>query len=164
MLVVPIHKDTVKTQDGSIYKVVEYTNYKDGGPAVYAKLPNSSELVLVYFFDIEAINDTRVEYKRGAKVFHALGKIKRDQHLPQPGDKIIVLTDSITDEDGKESFKVKDIKLKSRSLGVNKGLFVISEDGNAYRLKQILDIVPALGTHEFNKEKFLSSYKDYTGV
>lgn len=164
MLVVPIHKDVILTKDGNKLRVVEYTNYKDGGPAVYAK-SKAKELVLVYFFDIAEINGTRVEYERGSKVLRALGKIAREQHLPQPDDKITVLRDSISDEqEGKQRAEVDSLKLKSKSLGVNKGLFVKDNEGNAYRLKQILDLDPALGGSTFDREKFLTIYKDYTGV
>lgn len=163
MLVVPIAKDVIITKDGNKLRVVEYTNYKEGGPAVYAKSA-AKELVLVYFFDIAEINGTKVEYERGSKVFNALGKISRDQHLPQPDDKIVVLKDSMSDEDEKSRAEVATLKLKSKSLGVNKGLFVKDDQGNAYRLKQILDIDRALGGSNFDRDAFMSTYKDYTGV
>ena len=163
MLVVPILKDVIITKDGNKLRVVEYTNYKEGGPAVYAKSA-AKELVLVYFFDIAEINGTKVEYERGSKVFNALGKISRDQHLPQPDDKIVVLKDSMSDEDEKSRAEVATLKLKSKSLGVNKGLFVKDDQGNAYRLKQILDIDRALGGSNFDRDAFMSTYKDYTGV
>lgn len=163
MLVVPITKDVILTKDGNKLRVVEYTNYKEGGPAVYAKSA-AKELVLVYFFDIAEINGTKVEYERGSKVFNALGKISRDQHLPQPDDKIVVLKDSMSDEDEKSRAEVATLKLKSKSLGVNKGLFVKDDQGNAYRLKQILDIDRALGGSNFDRDAFMSTYKDYTGV
>jgi hypothetical protein len=166
VLVVPLHKDVIETKDGGKYKVVEYTNYKEGGPAVYAR-SSSKELILVYFFDIQSINGTKVEFQRGSRVFHALGKINRKQQLPQPDDKIVILTNGISeddDENGKETAKVDSLKLKSKALGINKGLFVKDEDGNTYRLKQILDIEPSLGTGAFNRDEFLSYYKDYTGV
>lgn len=163
MLVVPISKDVILTKDGNKLRVVEYTNYKEGGPAVYAKSP-AKELVLVYFFDIAEINGTKVEYVRGSKVFNALGKISRDQHLPQPDDKIVVLKDSMSDEDEKSRAEVASLKLKSKSLGVNKGLFVKDDQGNAYRLKQILDIDRALGGSNFDRDAFMSTYKDYAGV
>jgi hypothetical protein len=163
VLVVPISKDVILTKDGNKLRVVEYTNYKEGGPAVYAKSA-SKELVLVYFFDIAEINGTKVEYERGSKVFNALGKISREQHLPQPDDKIVVLKDSMSDEDEKSRAEVATLKLKSKSLGVNKGLFVKDDQGNAYRLKQILDIDRALGGSNFDRDAFMSTYKDYTGV
>lgn len=163
MLVVPISKDVILTKDGMKLRVVEYTNYKEGGPAVYAKSA-AKELVLVYFFDIAEINGTKVEYERGSKVFNALGKISREQHLPQPDDKIVVLKDSLSDEDEKSRAEVATLKLKSKSLGVNKGLFVKDDQGNAYRLKQILDIDRALGGSNFDRDAFMSTYKDYTGV
>jgi len=165
MLVVPLYKDTITTKDGAKYKVVEYTNYKDGGPAVYAKPTDGGTVALVYFFDIDSINGTKVEYQKGSKVFQALGKIARAQQLPQPDDKIVVLTSNISEEDeGKETADVDGLKLKSKSLGINKGLFVKDSDGVYYRLKQILDIDPSLGGKSFNREEFLKYYKDYTGV
>ena len=164
MLVVPLEKDSIKTKDGNTYKVVEYTNYKEGGPAVYVRQSGVKDLILVYFFDIEEINGTRVEYQRGSKVFNALGKIKRVEHLPQPDDEIVVLNDSISETDGKHTVEVDTLKLKSKSLGVNKGLFVKDTDGKSYRLKQIFDIERSLGGSNFNREDFLMIYKDYTGV
>ena len=166
MLIVPIYKDTIETKDGVKYKVVEYTNYKDGGPAVYAKPIDGGSNALVYFFDIQSVNGTKVEFQRGAKVFQALGKIARAQHLPQPDDKIIVLTSNVSDDDdvGKEKAEVDGLKLKSKSLGINKGMFVKDTDGTYFRLKQILDIIPSLGGNSFNRELFLKIYKDYTGV
>jgi hypothetical protein len=164
MLVVPIQKDIIHTKDGSKFKVVEYTNYKEGGPAVYARSAGK-DLVLVYFFDIDQINKTKVEYQRGMKLFEALGKINREQHLPQPDDKIVVLTNGVSDDqEGKEKVEVDSLKLKSKSLGINKGLHVKDTDGNYYRLKQILDIDRALGGGSFDRDAFLSYYKDYTGV
>jgi hypothetical protein len=165
VLVVPLQKDTIETKDGGKYKVVEYTNYKEGGPAVYARTAGSKEIVLIYFFDIDSINSTKVEYQRGSKIFHALGKIVRHQHLPQPDDKIVVKTDTVSDaEDGSEKADVDSLKLKSKALGINKGMFVKDTEGNTYRLKQILDIIPALGGDSFKRDAFLSLYKDYTGV
>jgi hypothetical protein len=158
MLVVPIAKDVIKTKDGVKLKVVEYTNWKESGPAVYARSQDSQDNVLVYFVDIEEINGTKVEYHRGSKVFQALGRVPRAQPLPQPDDKII-LKDS---DDNK--IEVDGLKLKAKSLGINKGMFVKDTNGNYYRLKQILDIIPALGSSSFDRTAFLSYYKDYTGV
>jgi hypothetical protein len=163
MLVVPIHKDTILTKDGNKLRVIEYTNYKEGGPAVYAKSP-AKEVILVYFFDIAEINGTKVEYERSSKVFRAFGKIFREQHLPQPDDTIIVLKNSISDEDQKSSAKVESLKLKSKLLGVNKGLLIKDDQGNYYRLKQILDIERALGGNNFDRDVFMAMYKDYAGV
>ena len=164
MLVVPIAKDVIKTKDGGRYKVDTYTNYKESGPAVYAHSFESKETILVYFIDIAEINNTKVEYHRGTKIFEALGKLVRKQSLPQPDDKIIVMNDSITDEEGKEKAEVEGLKLKSKTLGINKGMFIKDTNGNYYRLKQILDIKPSLGGDSFNREDFLSTYKDYVGV
>lgn len=163
MLVVPLEKDVIETTDGHLFKVISYTNYKDNGPAVYARPRNSKDVVLIYFFDIDAINGTKVEYQKSSRIFRAFGKISRLFHLPQPDDKIIVLTDKISDEDLKEKVEVAGLKLKSKSLGVNKGMFVKDDAGNYYRLNQILDIERALGSEKFDREKFLEYYKDYTG-
>ena len=165
MLVVPIAKDTIITKDGAKYKVVEYTNYKEGGPAVYAKAEDSASLSLVYFFDIDTINKTKVEYQKGTKVFNALGKIKREQHLPQPDDKVKISTEEMNDEQEEgDKIDVESLKLKSKSLGVNKGMFIKSTDGEYYRLKQIISITRSLGGNDFDREAFLKYYKDYTGV
>jgi len=164
MLVVPLEKDKIRTTDGRLYRVIEYTNYKDGGPAVYARSKESKEPVLVYFFDIDQINGTTVEYQKGSRVFRALGRVAREYQLPQPDDKVTVLTNKVTDEDSKERVDVDGLKLKSKALGVNKGLFFKDTDGNAYRLNQILDIDRAVGSERFDRSAFLAYYKDYTGV
>jgi hypothetical protein len=115
--------------------------------------------------DIAEINGTKVEYQRASKVFEALGKVLRDQPLPQPDDKIVIMSDNVSDEqEGAEKTEVTGLKLKSKSLGINKGMFVKGKDGNHYRLKQIHDITPSIGGTTFNRERFLSTYKDYTGV
>lgn len=164
MLVVPLNKDVIKTKDNITLKVVEYTNFKDGGPAIYCKKEDTTDLILVYFFDIDEINGTKVEYQKGPKVFKALGKIKRVEHLPQPDDEIIVLDDKISDTDDKHKVEVDTLKLKSKALGTNKGLFVKGSDGEHYRLKQLFDIKRSIGGSNFNRENFLKIYKDYTGV
>ena len=165
MLVVPIHKDVIKTKDGSYYRVVSYTNFKEAGPAVYGRATGMGKTnVLVYFIDIEEINGTRVEYQKGSRVFNALGKMVRPVPLPQPDDKIVIMTDDVTDEDGKETAKVESLKLKSKALGIAKGMFVRDTDGKLHRLKNIINIEPSLGSNTFKRAAFLETYKDYTGA
>jgi hypothetical protein len=165
MFIVPLFKDTIKTKDGALLKVVEYTNFKTAGPAVYCKLESNTDLVLVYFFDIEEINSTRVEFQKSAKVFEALGKIKREIHLPQPDDKVVVKQNKIdATSDEKFSVEVKSLKLKSKSLGNNKGMFVKADDDNSYRIKDIISIDRSLGSDEFDRDSFLQIYKDYIGI
>lgn len=157
MLVVPLEKDTITTKDGLVYRVVEYTNFKDGGPAVYAKEKGGdNSLVLVYFFDINEINNTQVEYQKTSKVFNALGRIKRAQHLPQPDDKVHIAEDEVVE--------VKGLKLKSKSLGVNKGMFFQDTDSNYHRVKDIFRIERSLGTDNFDRDLFLQIYHDYLGI
>jgi hypothetical protein len=160
MLVVPIQKDIILTKDKQKLKVVEYTNYKSGGPAVYARSPNSKDLILVYFFDIDEINGVKVEYSTSSKVFNALGKIDRAQHLPQPDDKVSVKTS----EDRTGYLDVHGLKLKSKMLGVNKGLFFKDENGKFHRLSHIADIDVSIGGNSFEKSAFREIYKDYLGV
>lgn len=155
MIVVPLEKDQIITKDGQSYVVVEYTNFKEGGPAVYAT-DSEGDLLLVYFFDIAEINGTTVEYQRGSKVFNALGKIKRKQHLPQPDDKVTIAEH--------ESIEVKGLKLKSKTLGINRGMFIQDNDGNYYRLKQVLSLDRAIGSSNFDRDSFLQIYRDYIGV
>jgi hypothetical protein len=157
------------TKEGVSYVVVEYTNYKEGGPAVYARLKgldrSNKDLSIIYFFDITKINGTTVEYQKGMKVFNALGKIKRLQHLPQPDDRVTVLAAAHEDAADEEvKVKAEGLKLKSKTLGINKGMFVRDEDGKYYRLKQVQGIKRSLGGSEFDQAEFLSYYKDYIGV
>jgi hypothetical protein len=159
MIVVPLEKDIIKTNDGLVYRVVSYTNFKDNGPAVYCKNRGDKRQTLVYFFDIAYINDTKVDYHRGSKLFNALGKIARVQHLPQPDDKIITMVNG-----EKRVVEVVTLKLKSKNHGVNKGILVKDSDDNFHRLKSIHDIDPALGGSRFNRKEFLEYYEEYLGV
>lgn len=164
MLVVPLSKDTIRTKDGVIYKVIEYTNFKEIGPAVYAKLKGNKQLSIVYFADIDMINKTKVEYQRGSKVFLALGNLDRKYQLPQPDDNVI-FGSTYSHGLGKDRVDVVSLKLKSKSLGNNKGLFIKDSDGEYHRLKHILDIEPSIiNTTQFNLEEYLDYYKDYIGV
>jgi len=156
MLIVPVEKDTIKTKDGLIYKVVEYTNYKDGGPAVYGKVKGDKTLTLIYFFDIAEINGVQVEFVKGAKVFNALGKILRAQHLPQPDDKIMIASE--------KEVEVKALKLRSKTVGPSKGLLVKDDNDDYYRLTQITDIERNLHGDYFDREVFMKLYYDYLGV
>lgn len=150
MLVVPLEKDIITTEDDQVYTVIEYTSLKQEGPAVYCKSKGLQDPVLVYFFDIVKIGKTSVEYQKSSKVFNALGKVKRVIDLPQPDDKVTV--------DGKE-YEVTSLKLKSKSLG--RGLFV-KDDGNEYhRAKDITNIDRALGGSDFDQELFLKIYHEY---
>lgn len=165
MLVVPLAKDTIYTKDGVEYKVVEYTNYKEIGPAVYARLKGNKQLSVVYFNDIDKINKTKVEYQRGSKVFLALGDLHRKYQLPQPDDNALFADKySHSDNEVDGTIDIETLKLKSKSLGINKGLFIKGNDGEFYRLKHLLDLKPSLGGSKFNREEYLDYYKDYIGV
>jgi hypothetical protein len=164
MLVVPISKDIITTKDGVKYRVVEYTNYKEGGPAVYCRLPKNSELFLIYFFDIDTINGTRVEFNRSQRVFNALGRIHRDQHLPQPGDMVEVPQATRDGDEPATNPRVASLKLKSKSLGINKGMFVKDGEGNYHRIRHLTNITRELGGTRFNRKEFLEYYRDYIGV
>jgi len=60
--------------------------------------------------------------------------------------------------------KVSSLKLKSKLLGDNKGIWIKDTEGNAYRLKNILDVDPAIGGRKFKRNSFLSYYDEYLGV
>lgn len=159
MIVVPLEGDVIQTSDGQRFRVVTYTNYKEGGPAVYCRNRGDKAQTLVYFFDIVAINGTKVEYSRGSKMFNALGKITRAQHLPQPDDNVVIAS-----KGEKRTVEVDSLKLKSKAYGTNKGILIKDKEGNVHRLKAIIDIDPAIGGSRFNRKAFFSLYDDYLGV
>ena len=159
MFVVPLPKDKIGTKDGAELEVITYTNFKSKGPAVYVEHQPGSPAVAIYFFDIEKINDVRVEYNVGSKVFTALGNIKRKIHLPQPNDQLIINND----EAEPSIVEVKDLKLHSKILGLGQGLIIRDKDGNNHRLDSISDIKRAVGGSEFNQKKFLRIYSEYRG-
>lgn len=170
MLIVPVKSDKIVTHDGKMYRVVSYNNFKDQGPAVFGKTikqstEDSHHLVLVYFFDIEKINGVTVEYVAGSKVFRALGYVKRAQHLPQPDDKVTVETTDInTEESDTKFFDVKGLKLKSKSLGHQRGMHVLGSEDEVCRLKHVKNIRRVLNEDQFNLEEFQKLYHEYFGA
>ncbi len=159
MLVVPLTNDKITTFDADEFTVTSYTNHKSE-PAVYIDAPRG-QLSLVYFTDIDKINDVKVEYNKTNKVFEALGVIKRKINLPQQHDKITV-SNQENPEDGESSTsEVKLLKLHNESIGRSKGLVAIDKDDNVYELQDIENIDRAIGSEQFNKSKFLKIYKDY---
>lgn len=163
MFVVPLEGDTITTVDGGTYEVLSYTNYKPNGPAVYVGMPIGEASHTVYFFDIEKINGVKVEFDKSAKVFKALGKLKRKIHLPQPGDKIVVLKSGSELDDPDDEVTIKKIKLHNKGSGISKGLLFVDEDGDEYRLHDIISINRSVGSDIFDRKKFLSVYSEYNG-
>ena len=160
MQIVPLPKDEILTKDGATLHVVGYTNFKSKGPAIYCKADYelSSPLITVYFFDIEKINDVRVEFSQSSKIFSALGKVHRKINLPQPNDQISVY--SKVDSENGDSFEkeisvtVKGLKLHNKKVGISKGLLIEDKDGNTYLLNEIRDIKRDIGSSSFNKNSF----------
>lgn len=168
MIIVPLPNDEVETKDGAKLIVVGYNNFKTKGPAVYCKAEgeHNSQYLTVYFFDIEKINDVRVEFSTSTKVLNALGKIKRKIHLPQAHDFIFVFDkDSSDNESFSDSKRVKvaSCKLHNKKHGVSKGLLIEDEDKNVYMLDEVLDLRRDIGSSEFDRKVFLKLYKEYLG-
>ena len=162
MLIVPVAGDKIQTKDGILFTVLSYTNYKDGGPAVYVEHTPLVPSDAVYFFDIIRINNVFVEYSTTHKVFKTTGNIKRKFDLPQASDIISVKQGQIISR-----VKVDSLKLHKRDE-LAKGLLVIGEDLDTNekftaRLKNIIDIDRNIGGDFFARDKFLKYYKDYTG-
>jgi hypothetical protein len=165
MFIVPLVGDMIETKDGGELKVLAYTNYKTKGPAVYVDHEAGTPDVAIYFFDIEKINGVNVKFNNTAKVFEALGKVKRRIHLPQPHDTIVVIkanTELVDSEN--DTVQVKSLKLHNKTIGLARGLVIIGEDDNVYRLEDIIDIKRATGGDlNFTRKKFLTIYKEYRG-
>jgi hypothetical protein len=161
MLIVPIAGDkiTIKDSDRKPLSVISYTNYKLK-PAVYVHTGIRKPSVAIYFFDIETINDVRVDYIPSQKVFFAYGNIKRKIHLPQPNDLIVV---DNSDIDENNLVKVEKLSLHNKAEGLGKGLLIKGDDDKYYRLSDILDIKRAIGDDFFDRKKFLKIYDDYRG-
>ncbi len=159
MLVVPIANDKITTFDADEFTVTSYTNLKSE-PAVYIEAPRG-QLTLVYFSDIDQINNVKVEYNKTNKVFEALGVVKRKIHIPQQHDKITVKNSENPDDKESITVEVKLLKLHNSALGLSKGLVVVDKEDNVYELQDIEDIDRAIGEDEFNTSRFLKIYKDY---
>lgn len=168
MQIVPLPGDTIVTKDGAELLVAGYNNFKSKGPAVFCKeSEQNSQFITVYFFDIEKINDVRVEFSNSSKIFNALGRVKRKIHLPQPHDFIFVFGKNEGDENDNfnDSKKVKVVgyKLHNKKNGISKGLLIEDEDKNVYMLDEVLDLKREIGTTYFERKHFLRIYKDYLG-
>lgn len=169
MIIVPLPNDTIETKDGAKLLVSGFNNFKSKGPAVYCKSESEgSGFITIYFFDIEKINDVRVEFSSSNKTFNALGRVKRKIHLPQPHDMITVFAKKDVEE-GHEQFeqstkvKVASVKLHNKKHGVAKGLLIEDEEKNVYMLDEILDLKRDSGSSEFDKKVFTRIYKEYSG-
>ena len=171
MVIVPLPGDKIETKDGAKLSVVGFNNFKSKGPAVYCRQAgedgDTSPFITIYFFDIEKINDVRVEFSQSSKVFTAYGRVKRKIHLPQPHDTIFVFGKSNEDEkegfDDSKQVKVVGFKLHSKKHGVSKGLLIEDEDKNVYMLDEVLDLRRDVGSTVFDRKTFLRIYKEYLG-
>ena len=171
MIIVPLPNDTIETKDGAKLTVAGFNNFKSKGPAVYCRQAgedgHTSPFITIYFFDIEKINDVRVEFSQSSKVFTAYGRVKRKIHLPQPHDTIFVFGKESGDEkegfDDSKEFKVSGYKLHSKKYGVSKGLLIEDEDKNIHMLDEILDLRRDVGSTTFDRKTFLRIYKEYLG-
>ena len=169
MIVVPLPNDIIETKDGAKLSVVGFNNFKSKGPAVYCRQEgvDTSSFITIYFFDIEKINDVRVEFSQSSKVFTAYGRIKRKIHLPQPHDFIFVFDKSDSSHkdgfDDSKKVKVNGYKLHSKKYGVSKGLLIEDDDKNVYMLDDILDLHREVGSSTFDRKIFLRIYKEYLG-
>jgi hypothetical protein len=156
---VPIPGDKIKTVDNDgTFVVTSYTNLK-AEPAVYIDA-SDGENNIVYFYDIEEINDVKVDYNKSAKVFESLGMLKRRFNIPQSGDVISVKRKGADGELEDAKITVKNIKLHNKAEGISKGL-VFCDDESCYDLKSILSIDRKVGSEKFNKPKFEKYYFDY---
>lgn len=165
MLVVPIEKDVILTKDKQLLKVIEYTNYKDGGPAVYCRTKTDKTPILIYFFDIAEINGVKVEFNRSSKIFNAMGKLTRSQHLPQPDDDIAIINRKKTEDrpERRIHVEVDSLKLKGRNIRSGQGMLVKDTDGANHRLRHIVGITRAIGSSSFNRDEFVRLYQHYMG-
>jgi len=163
MLVVPLKGDKIETRDGVSFTVLSYTNYRDKGPAVYVEHTPAVPSDAVYFFDISKINGKPVEFIKGAKVFKALGPIKRKWQLPQPNDIV-----TYRGQGGSSEAVVKSLKLHKRG-DLAKGLVIMGIDRDTdeqvmIRLAQVIDLKRDIGNDLFSRDKFLAYYADYQGA
>lgn len=163
MLIVPIKGDKIDTKDGVSFTVLSYTNYRDKGPAVYVEHTPSVPSDAVYFFDINRINGVHVEFVPGSKVFRAVGRVKRKFQLPQPTDKV-----TVKDNGSTVILDVLGAKLHKRG-DLAKGLLIVCQNQETQekinvKLSSIIDIERDIGNDLFSRDRFLSYYKDYTGV
>jgi hypothetical protein len=169
MQIIPLPNDTIETKDGAKLIVAGFNNFKSKGPAVFCKSAEegSQQFLTVYFFDIDKINDVRVEFSSSSKIFTALGRVKRRIHLPQPHDFIFVFNKeegaSKDKFDDSQKVKVAGYKLHSKKHGVSKGLLIEDVDKNVYMLDEVLDLRREIGSSEFDRKVFLRIYKEYIG-
>lgn len=160
MLIVPVQGDIVTTYDLLEFEVDSYTPYKTD-PAVYVKVPRGQNPI-VYFQDIDLINGVKLEYNKSAKIFTALGTIKRKYNLPQPKDTITFRNTNGSGEEFEDVVEVKTIKLHNKAIGLSAKLSIVDENKTVHSLSDIRDITRSAGSEHFDRKKFLKYYEDYT--
>lgn len=165
MLIVPLAKDHILTKDDVELDVIEYTNFKSKGPALYCSAPSDVEDApprVVYFFDIEKLNGVKVQFVDTQKVLRALGVVKRKYHLPQPHDTIVVLDHENDMNNDELTVRVEKLKLHAREE-ISRGLQICCDNDKCYRLEDVVELKHALGGSHFDRKKFLKYYEDYRG-
>lgn len=162
MIIVPVKGDTIETKEGVTFRVMSYNNYREKGPAVHVEHTPQVPSDAVYFFDVNKINGTTVEYITGSKVFKSVGSVRRKWQLPQINDTV-----TFKGPTGPLELPVVGLKLHKRG-DLAKGLLVVCEDKESdqkfyVRLDQILDLKRDIGNDLFSRDSFLTYYKDYRG-
>lgn len=161
MLIIPVRGDKIRTKDDSEYKYVTSYSSLKSEPAVYVRPAGIDSFVL--FDQIIEINGVKVEYDSSSKVFNSLGPIKRKFNIPQPKDIISVKLIDASFNKEVENFEVTGIKLHSKKYGSDRGLLIITKDGE-FTINEILNIERTGWYEKFDFGKFKSYYFDYLPI
>lgn len=161
MIIVPLNGDTIETAAGVPRRVISYSNLNSSGPVVRVR-STGTDLETVPFKEILRLNDLDVELLKnahGQNVMSTDGYLKRELHLPQPGEEIQANT-------GIEArwYIVNRVRLHVKGR-LSEGMILEctdEDDGTEtdVRLHQIDDIHSVI----FNSKKFLKLYADYVGT
>ena len=146
MLVVPLKNDIIKTAEGITLKVQAYSRLKTA-PIVYVDTAHADENPVVYFSDIEEINNAPVKLNSN-NVFDVTGTIKRKIQLPEIGSEF---------DAGNGIEVLKAIKVQNKKVGISEGM-VFCSDQTCYNIRDVIDLDVDGG---FDKKKFMKYYDDY---
>lgn len=155
MFIVPLSGDKIETLAGVTYRVLSYTNYKDG-PAVYVQ-GAGVDTKNIPFTDIARINKSPVKLTAG-KIFDVASRPKDIQTLPQKDDKVKL---------GRFTVKVDSLKLNQRG-NLAAGMLIVgnnieTKERVTARMADLGGIERADGSTSIDLKAFKQQYQDYLG-
>ena len=155
----------LKQQIGEIFTVAGsnglYKIDKKLTPAVYIDEKKPQDGGIITFDKISKIKGYEVEFNPKLNLFEAIGPFKRSQHLPQPGDTIVVYPGKNPDPNAHDpGIIVGHVKLSNagNSPSFRIGFSEKGDESIWYDLSKIITIKSGI---QFNDKRFKKLYSEY---